>query len=95
MEKKYETAIETALGGNIQNIVTEEEETAKRMIGFLKQHRYGRATFLPLTSIRNPQQFKTPEVLKEQGVVGMADELVRIDAKYQDVAKAMLGRIVV
>ena len=95
VEKKYETAIETALGGNIQNIVTEEEETAKRMIGFLKQHRYGRATFLPLTSIRNPQQFKTPEVLKEQGVVGMADELVRIDAKYQDVAKAMLGRIVV
>ena len=95
VEKKYETAIETALGGNIQNIVTEEEETAKRMIGFLKRHRYGRATFLPLTSIRNPQQFKTPEVLKEQGVVGMADELVRIDAKYQDVAKAMLGRIVV
>ncbi len=95
VEKKYETAIETALGGNIQNIVTEEEETAKRMIGFLKQHRYGRATFLPLTSIRNPQQFKTPEVLREKGVVGMADELVRIDPKYQDVAKAMLGRIVV
>ncbi len=42
VEKKYETAIETALGGNIQNIVTEEEETAKRMIGFLKRHRYGR-----------------------------------------------------
>ena len=95
VEKKYETAIETALGGNIQNIVTEEEETAKRMIAFLKQHKYGRATFLPLTSIRNPQEFKTPEVLKETGVIGMADELVRIDKKYRNVAKAMLGRIVI
>ncbi|MEY8524216.1 chromosome segregation protein SMC [Lachnospiraceae bacterium 38-10] len=95
VEKKYETAIETALGGNIQNIVTEEEETAKRMIAFLKQHRYGRATFLPLTSIQNPQEFKTPEVLKETGVIGMADELVRIDKKYRNVAKAMLGRIVI
>lgn len=95
VEQKYETAIETALGGNIQNIVTEEEETAKRMIAFLKKNRYGRATFLPLTSIRNPQEFKTPEVLKEPGVVGMADELVGIDQKYRNVAKAMLGRIVI
>ena len=54
-DKKYETAIETALGGNIQNIVTDDEETAKRMIGFLKQNKLGRATFLPLTSIKNPQ----------------------------------------
>ncbi len=95
VEKKYETAIETALGGNIQNIVTDDEETAKRMIGFLKKNRLGRATFLPLTSIKNPQEFKNPEALKEKGVIGMADELVQIDKKYRDVAKAMLGRIVV
>lgn len=95
VEKQYETAIEIALGGNIQNIVTEEEDTAKRMIAFLKQHKYGRATFLPLTSIKNPQEFKTSGVLKEQGVIGMADALVRIDKKYQNVAKSMLGRIVV
>ena len=95
VEKKYETAIETALGGNIQNIVTDNEETAKKMIGFLKQNKFGRATFLPLTSIRNPQEFKNPEVLKEKGVIGMADELVTLEKKYQDVAKAMLGRIVV
>ena len=95
VEKKYETAIETALGGNIQNIVTEEEDTAKRMIAFLKKHKYGRATFLPLTSIRHPQEFKNQDVLKEAGVIGMADKLVRIDEKYRNVAKAMLGRIVV
>ena len=95
VEKKYETAIETALGGNIQNIVTDDEETAKRMIGFLKENKFGRATFLPLTSIQNPQEFKNPEALKEKGVIGMADELVELDKKYKNVAKAMLGRIMV
>lgn len=95
VDKKYETAIETALGGNIQNIVTEDEGTAKRMIAFLKKHKAGRATFLPLTSITEPREFKHSEALKEEGVVGMADSLVKTDKKYQDVAKAMLGRIVV
>ena len=95
VDKKYETAIEIALGGNIQNIVTEDENTAKEMIQFLKQNKAGRATFLPLTSITKPQEFKTPEVLDEKGVIGMANELVKIDDKYKNVAKAMLGRIVV
>ncbi|MGN0402679.1 MAG: chromosome segregation protein SMC [Acetatifactor sp.] len=95
VEKKYETAIETALGGNIQNIVTDDEETAKKMIRFLKENRLGRATFLPLTSINNPQEFKNPEALKEKGVIGMADELVQTQKEYRSVAKAMLGRIVV
>ena len=95
VEAKYETAIETALGGNIQNIVTDNEETAKHMIGFLKQNRLGRATFLPLTSITKPQEFKNPEALKEKGVIGMADELVGTEEEYRNVARAMLGRIVV
>ena len=95
VDKKYETAIETALGGNIQNIVTDNEDTAKKMIKYLKDNKLGRATFLPLTSITNPQEFKTPEVLEEKGAIGMADALVAIDKKYSDVAKAMLGRIVV
>ncbi|MCI9372515.1 MAG: chromosome segregation protein SMC [Lachnospiraceae bacterium] len=94
-EAKYETAIETALGGNIQNIVTEDEETAKSMIAYLKSSRSGRATFLPLTSIKNPQEFKNKEALKEKGVIGMADELVKVDARYRDVAKSLLGRIMV
>ena len=95
VDQKYETAIETALGGNIQNIVTDDEETAKKMIAFLKKEKAGRATFLPLTSITKPQEFKNPDALDEKGVIGMADELVQIDAKYKNVAKAMLGRIVV
>jgi len=95
VDKKYETAIETALGGNIQNIVTDNEETAKKMIAFLKAEKGGRATFLPLTSIKNPQEFKTPEVLDEKGVLGLANTLVHTKKEYNDVAVAMLGRIVV
>ncbi len=95
VESKYETAIETALGGNIQNIVTDDESTAKKMIEYLKTNRLGRATFLPLTSITNPQEFKNPEALEEKGVLGMADELVHIEKRYCNVAKAMLGRIMV
>ena len=57
VEAKYETAIETALGGSIQNIVTEDEATAARMIEFLKQNRYGRATFLPITSVKEQNEF--------------------------------------
>ena len=95
VDAKYEIAIETALGGNIQNIVTTDEDTAKKMIAFLKQNKLGRATFLPLTSIKEPQEFKNPEALQEKGVLGMADKLVHIEKSYEDVAKAMLGRIVV
>ncbi|MCH5344409.1 MAG: chromosome segregation protein SMC [Acetatifactor sp.] len=95
VDKKYEIAIETALGGNIQNIVTNDEDTAKKMIQYLKTNRLGRATFLPLTSITHPQEFKNPDALKEKGVIGMADELVNIEDKYRNVAKSMLGRIVV
>lgn len=95
VDPKYETAIETALGGNIQNIVTDNEETAKKMITYLKKNKGGRATFLPLTSITRPQEFKNEEALKEKGVIGMADRLVHTDQKYSSVAKAMLGRIMV
>ena len=65
------------------------------MISFLKKNKFGRATFLPLTSITRPQEFKTPEVLKEKGVIGMANELVNTKKEYRNVAKAMLGRIIV
>ena len=69
VDKDYEIAVETALGGNIQNIVTSDEETAKRMIQYLKKNKYGRATFLPLTSIRANGGISRPEALKEPGVI--------------------------
>ena len=94
-EKKYETAIETALGGNIQNVVTRDEETAKAMIAYLKQTKGGRATFLPLTAVKNAQELKQKEVLAEKGVLGLAHTLVKTKSSYADVAKSLLGRIVV
>lgn len=95
VEKKYETAIETALGGSIQNIVTDNEDTAKRMIGYLKKNKLGRATFLPLTSVKNPRRFANEEALSGKGVIGTADTLVRTDDKYRDVAASLLGNILV
>ena len=95
VEKKYETAIETALGGNIQNIVTEDEETAKQMISYLKQNRFGRATFLPLTSVNGKGNFKNLDVLQEKGVMGLAHTLVKTDARYEGVIAYLLGRVVV
>lgn len=95
VEKKYETAIETALGGSIQNIVTEDEETAKTMIAYLKQNRYGRATFLPLTSVNGSGGFKNTEALREPGVIGLASTLVQAEQKYKGVIAYLLGRTVV
>ncbi len=95
VDKKYEAAIETALGGSIQNIVTDTEETAKELIGYLKKNKFGRATFLPLTSIGNRNVFSQERALKEPGVLGLANELVGADPKYEGLLKYLLGRVVV
>lgn len=95
VEKKYETAIETALGGSIQNIVTKDDETAKRMITYLKQNRLGRATFLPLTSVKGKGQISNPDALREPGVIGLANTLVSHDEKYNGITGQLLGRVVV
>ena len=93
-EKKYEIAIETALGGTIQNIVTDTEETAKKMIAYLKQNKFGRATFLPLSAIskRNANKDK---MNGEAGFIGYASELVNVDKEYNELAEYLLGRCVV
>ena len=95
VDKKYEVAIETALGGNIQNIVTEDEETAKKMIAYLKQNRFGRATFLPLTAVDGKGNFKNTEALKEPGVIGLANMLVKTETRYEGVIAYLLGRVIV
>lgn len=95
VDKKYETAIETALGGSIQNIVTEDEETAKRMVEYLKKNKYGRATFLPLTSVTGRNQNRNERVLDCEGVIGMANTLVQTQPVYKEVMSYLLGRFVV
>lgn len=95
VEKRFETAIETALGGSIQNIVTDNEQTAKVLISYLKQGRFGRATFLPLTSVLGKDTGVNPSVLKEPGVINTASELVGFDRQYEGVIRHLLGRIIV
>ena len=95
VDKKYETAIETALGGNIQNVVTDTETTAKEAIEYLKRGKFGRATFLPLSSIANKTGFSNERVLTEKGVIGLACDLVQIKKEWENIAKYLLGRIVV
>jgi chromosome segregation protein len=91
-KKKYETAIETALGGSLQNIVTDNESTAKYLIEYLKRGRFGRATFLPLTAIR-PSEKKV--MLDAEGVIGNASDLVSCDSRFKNLADMLLGRTVV
>ena len=95
VDQKYETAIETALGGNIQNIVTDNEETAKELIGYLKKNKLGRATFLPLTSVGGRDNFPRKEALKEPGALGLASTLVKAEKQYEGVVQYLLGRVLV
>lgn len=95
VSKEYEVAVETALGGSIQNIVTDNEETAKRMIQYLKQNKFGRATFLPLTSVNGSNYKIQPDVLKEQGVIGVASALVQVEERFKGLAENLLGRTIV
>ena len=95
VESSYETAIETALGGSIQNIVTDREETAKRMIEFLKRGKYGRATFLPLTAIGRKGNAGNKDAVKEPGILGVASTLVRTEEKYRALVEYLLGRTLV
>ena len=94
-EKKYELAIETALGGRIQNIVTDTEDIAKSLIDYLKKNKFGRATFIPLTAVKESKDIKDVPILNEDGVLGTASKLVSADRIYSPLVSNLLGRIIV
>lgn len=91
VEPKYNVAIETALGGALQNIVVESEETAKRGIRLLKETKTGRATFLPVTSVKGTRLDKTLE--NEEGFIALGCDLAKTDEKFKGVINSLLGRI--
>ncbi len=91
---EYAVAIETALGAAIQNIVTDNENTAKRAINFLKDNRAGRATFLPLTSVQS-RPFTEKGLENCEGFVDMADKLLEFDPKYSGIIGSLLARTAV
>lgn len=88
----YEVAIETALGGSIQDIITQDSETAKAAIDSLKQNKAGRATFLPLDIMTAPPALGRAEA---RGCLGVALELIQFDAKFYTVMSNLLGRILI
>ncbi len=93
-EKEYSLAIETALGGSMQSIVVDNEDSAKSAINFLKFGKAGRATFLPISVIK-PQSLQANGVEREEGFCGIASQLIHCDERYRSIMENLLGRIVV
>lgn len=94
VDERYAVAVETALGAAIQNIVTDNENDAKRAINFLKEKKGGRATFLPLTAVKS-KPFTEKGLDDCYGFVDMADKLLDFDEKYGEIIRSLLGRTVV
>ena len=94
--REYETAMDMALGGAMQNIVTETERDAKQLIEYLRQNRLGRATFLPLSTVHGRTlNANERRVLNMPGCVGVASELCGYDPEYRGIVESLLGRTVV
>ena len=90
-DKKYETAVEIALGSAIQNIIVKTDKEAEEIIEYLKKNKIGRVTFLLFRSLNNFER----EVLKEKCVIDTADNLIQTSPKYEIVIKNLLGRIII
>lgn len=90
VDKQYEKAIEIALGSSLQNIVTTNEEKAKEYIDFLKKNKYGRSTFLPMTTVKGQAAKDVKEV---KGYLGIASELIDCDVEFKPIIRQLLGRI--
>lgn len=94
VQGEYSTAIETALGAAANNIVVETEDDAKRAVNFLKQKDAGRATFLPVSTIKG-KSLNENGIEKTDGFVGVAADLIKFDVKFKDIIKSHLGKVVV
>ncbi len=94
VDKKYTVAVEISLGGIMQNIVTDNEDAAKRSMRYLKENNLGRATFLPVTSVKG-KQLEVDGLSDEEGYFGMASALVEYDSQYDGIVKSILGKTAV
>ena len=95
LDKKYETAIEIALGGAVQNIVAKNENDVKKAISYLKTNNKGRATFLPMTAIKPKTMNNKEDIFKNTGVIGIAKELISYDAQYENIMSSLLERVII
>ncbi|MBQ9551946.1 MAG: chromosome segregation protein SMC [Clostridia bacterium] len=94
VQEEYSVAIETALGNALQDIVTENENDAKRAINFLKDNRLGRATFLPVSAIRG-RKLEEKGLEDQYGFIAVADELVGSDNGLREIISSLLGKTIV
>ncbi len=94
VDKKYEVAIEMCLGQATQNIVTDTEEDAKKLVEYLRANKLGRASFLPVSSVKGK---KLDRIIKNstEGVIGVASDLVKCDKKYEQIILNLLGRTLI
>ena len=94
VDKKYELAIEMTLGASIQNIVTDTEEEAKKLVNYLRDNNFGRASFLPISSVKG-QKVSGINTSKVDGIIGIASDLIKTDKKYNEIILSLLGRTVI
>lgn len=95
VEKRFETAIEIALGGAISNIITEDENIAKLLIDYLKKNSLGRATFLPLNIIKGNRVNVSSEIKNVKGYLGIASDLISFDSKFREIMDYSLGKTII
>ncbi|MBN8207447.1 chromosome segregation protein SMC [Bacillus sp. NTK071] len=95
--KEVETALETALGGAMQNVVVRDEAAGRKAITFLKNNRSGRATFLPLTVIKSRRisGYDLERIKQHDAFVGVASDLIKFDPKYEAVIENLLGSVLI
>lgn len=93
--KGYETAYEVALGGSLQDIITDSEREAKSAIEFLKRNRAGRATFLPLNMMRHSASPMLKDLVGKNGVLGLGNQLIKFDKKYAPAIDSLLAKVLV
>lgn len=96
VDKRYEKAIEVALGSSLQNIVTQTQEDAKVIIDYLKKHKLGRVTFLPISSIKAKKLNEgEKKILQAKGVIGVASDLIEYKNEFRNIFEFLLGRVLI
>lgn len=93
--KGLETAVETALGASMQNIVCQRDTDAKEAVKALKERKAGRATFLPMESVKGSEGKLNPSISSSPGFKGLACDLIECDDKYKDIFRYLLGRVAI
>lgn len=95
VDKQYEIAMEIALGSSLSNIITEDENDAKILIEYLKKNTLGRASFLPLSTVKGRKIEVNNSIKNTSGYIGVASELIGFDSKFKGIMDYILGKTII